>query len=374
MRAYMIVLFADKVQNMAHFHPLEVVDIKRETLEAVSIKLRIPDELKEEFTFIPGQYVMFKHEINGEEVKRSYSISSSPGEGELRVGVKEVTDGRFSTYANRELKVGDILNTLAPRGRFVVNTDPSNRKHYVSFCAGSGVTPIISMMKHVLETEPQSRFTTFYGNRYASTIIYFDEISALKNRFPNRLEIHYVMSKEEMGSDFFRGRIDEAKIRKFSEVLFDPAEVDEFYMCGPEEIIHAAKKVLTEKGVDEDRIHFELFGTPNPTAGFVTPIELEAKESVKSQITVVMDGDEFAFEMEPGTMTILDAADKEGLDVPYSCKGGVCCTCLARVKEGEVSMELNYSLTDKEVASGLILTCQAHPKTAVVKVDFDDIW
>ncbi|MCF8459584.1 MAG: 2Fe-2S iron-sulfur cluster binding domain-containing protein [Flavobacteriales bacterium] len=360
---------------MATFHPLEVVDIKRETVEAVSIKLRIPADLAEEFKFIPGQYVMFKHVVNGEELKRSYSISSSPQEGELRVGVKEVPGGRFSTYANQELKVGDTLNTLAPRGRFVIHTDPSNKKHYVSFCAGSGVTPIISMMKHVLETEPQSHFTCFYGNRYASTIIYVDEINALKNRFPDRLEIHYVMSKEEMGSDFFRGRIDEEKIRKFSEVLFDPAEVDAFYMCGPEQIIHAAKKVLEEKGVAEEKLHFELFGSPNPTAGFSsTPVSEETKESVRSHITVVMDGDEFAFEMNPGHETILDAADRTGLDVPYSCKGGVCCTCLARIKEGEVTMTRNYSLTDKEVASGLVLTCQAHPKTDRVVVDFDDIW
>ncbi len=359
---------------MAHFHPLEVVDIKRETEEAVSIKLRIPKELREEFKFLPGQYVMFKHTVNGEELKRSYSISSSPGEGELRVGVKEVPDGRFSTFANRVLKVGDVLETLAPRGRFVIHTEPDNRKHYVAFCAGSGVTPIISMMKHVLETEPKSQFTCFYGNRYASTIIYFDEINALKNRFPDRLAIHYVMSKEEMGSDLFRGRIDEEKILKFSEVLFDPQLVDGFYLCGPEQIIHAAKNVLTEKGVDGEKIHFELFGTPNPTAGLAQVVDEEDTESVKSQITVVMDGDEFNFEMEPGHMTILDAADKEGLDVPYSCKGGVCCTCLARVKEGEVSMELNYSLTDKEVESGLVLTCQAHPKTPRVVVDFDDIW
>ncbi|TNF28234.1 MAG: 2Fe-2S iron-sulfur cluster binding domain-containing protein [Bacteroidetes bacterium] len=359
---------------MAHFHPLEVVDIKRETEEAVSIKLRIPKELQEEFKFLPGQYVMFKHTVNGEELKRSYSISSSPGEGELRVGVKEVPDGRFSTFANRVLKVGDVLETLAPRGRFVIHTEPDNRKHYVAFCAGSGVTPIISMMKHVLETEPKSQFTCFYGNRYASTIIYFDEINALKNRFPDRLAIHYVMSKEEMGSDLFRGRIDEEKILKFSEVLFDPQLVDGFYLCGPEQIIHAAKNVLTEKGVDGEKIHFELFGTPNPTAGLAQVVDEEDTESVKSQITVVMDGDEFNFEMEPGHMTILDAADKEGLDVPYSCKGGVCCTCLARVKEGEVSMELNYSLTDKEVESGLVLTCQAHPKTPRVVVDFDDIW
>ena len=360
---------------MATFHPLEVVDIKRETAEAVSIKLRIPADLAEEFKFVPGQYVMFKHEVNGEVLKRSYSISSSPQEGELRVGVKEVSDGRFSTFANRTLKVGDKLNTLAPRGRFVVNTDAANKKHYVSFCAGSGVTPIVSMMKHVLETEPLSTFTCFYGNRYASTIIYVDEINALKNRFPDRLEIHYVMSKEEMGSDLFRGRIDEEKIRKFSEILFDPKEVDAFYMCGPEQIIHAAKKVLEEKGVDEDKLHFELFGTPNPTAGFTSkPAAEEDTESVNSHITVVMDGDEFNFEMELGHETILDAADRAGLDVPFSCKGGVCCTCLARVKKGEVSMALNYSLTDKEVAEGLVLTCQAHPKTSDVVVDFDDIW
>ncbi len=359
---------------MAVFHPLEVVDIKRETVEAVSIKLRIPEELAEEFKFIPGQYLMFKHTVNGEELKRSYSISSSPNEGELRVGVKEVPDGRFSTFANRELKVGDVLETLAPRGRFIIETSPENKKHYVAFCAGSGVTPIISMMKHVLETEPNSKFTCFYGNRYASTIIYLDEINALKNRFPERLEVHYVMSKEEMGSDFFRGRIDADKIRKYSEVLFDPSLVDAFYLCGPEQIIHAAKDVLTEKGVDQDRVHFELFGTPNPTAGFGQTSEPESDKSVKSHIKVIMDGDEFQIEMEPGKETILNAADKAGLDVPYSCMGGVCCTCLARVKEGEVSMELNYSLSDKEVEQGLVLTCQAHPKTENVTVDFDDIW
>jgi len=359
---------------MAVFHPLEVVDIKRETVEAVSIKLRIPEELAEEFKFIPGQYLMFKHTVNGEELKRSYSISSSPNEGELRVGVKEVPDGRFSTFANRELKVGDVLETLAPRGRFIIETSPENKKHYVAFCAGSGVTPIISMMKHVLETEPNSKFTGFYGNRYASTIIYLDEINALKNRFPERLEVHYVMSKEEMGSDFFRGRIDADKIRKYSEVLFDPSLVDAYYLCGPEQIIHAAKEVLTEKGVDQDKIHFELFGTPNPTAGFGQTPEPESDKSVKSHVKVIMDGDEFQIEMEPGKETILNAADKAGLDVPYSCMGGVCCTCLARVKEGEVSMELNYSLSDKEVEEGLVLTCQAHPKTENVTVDFDDIW
>lgn len=359
---------------MATFHPLEVVDIKRETVEAVSILLRIPQELAEEFEFIPGQYVMFKQEINGETIKRSYSISSSPQEGELRVGVKEIPDGRFSTFANRRLKVGDTLETLAPRGRFILNTDPANEKHYVSFCAGSGVTPIVSMMKHALETEPKSKFTVFYGNRYASTIIYVDEISALKNRFPDRLSVHYVMSKEEMGSEMFQGRIDEDKINMYCDKIIDPLTIDDFYMCGPEQIIHAARKVLEERGVEHQRIHYELFGKANPTGGPEKPVPEEKKVSVKSQIKVILDGDEFEFEMEAGKTTILDAADEAGLDVPFSCKGGVCCTCLGRIKEGEVTMEKNYSLSEKEVASGLVLTCQSHPKTATVKVDYDDIW
>lgn len=362
---------------MALFHPLEVVDIKRETLEAVSILLKIPEELAEDFKFIPGQYVMFRQEINGETIKRSYSISSSPEEGEMRVGVKEIPDGRFSTFANRRLKVGDMLESTTPRGKFILNTDAENEKHYVSFCAGSGVTPIVSMMKHVMETEPKSRFTCFYGNRYASTIIYVDEISALKNRFMDRLEIHYVMSKEEMGARMFRGRIDEAKIRYYSEILFNPLEVDAFYMCGPEQIIHAARKVLEEKGVEKEKIHFELFGKANPTAGggdAAPEKKVEEVVSVKSRIKVIMDGDEFEFDMEAGQTTILEAAENGGLDVPSSCKGGVCCTCLARVKEGEVSMEKNYSLTDKEVEEGLVLTCQSHPKSDKVVVDYDDIW
>jgi len=336
--------------------------------------LKIPEELKEEFNFIPGQFVTFQQEINGETIKRAYSISSSPQEGELRVGVKEIPDGRFSTFANRRLKVGDVLNTTAPRGKFVVNCDSENQMHYVSFCAGSGVTPIVSMMKHVMETEPKSKFTLFYGNRFTSTIIYVDEINALKNRFMDRLEIFYVMSKEEIGARMFRGRIDEAKIRYYSEKLFDPLLVDHFFMCGPEQIIHAARKVLEEKGVDKKKVHFELFGKANPTAGNWTPAPKEEEKIVeKSHIKVVMDGDEFEFDME-GKYTILDAAEEEGLDVPSSCRGGVCCTCLARVKEGEVSMDKNYSLTDKEVEEGLILTCQARPKTDNVSLDFDDIW
>lgn len=359
---------------MATYHPLEVVDIKRETEEAVSVKLAVPAELKDEFSFLPGQYVMFKHTVNGEELKRSYSISSSPNEGELRVGIKEVPNGRFSTFANRELKVGDTLCTLPPRGRFVIETNSDNQKHYVAFCAGSGVTPIISMMKHVLETEPKSQFTCFYGNRYASTIIYFDELNALKNRFPERMELHYVMSKEEMGSDFFRGRIDAEKVESFCKLLFDAKLIDGFYMCGPEQMIMAAKEVIESKGVEPEKIHFELFGTPNPTAGAVQKENTEKESAEMAQIQAIMDGDDFQFDINVGSETILDAAERAGMDVPYSCKGGVCCTCLARVKEGEVSMDLNYSLTDKEVAEGLVLTCQAHPKTKNVTVDFDDIW
>ncbi|MFC2176376.1 2Fe-2S iron-sulfur cluster-binding protein [Bacteroidota bacterium] len=359
---------------MPAFHQLEVLEVKRETEEAVSILLKIPKELEEEFDFIPGQYVMFRREIDGETVKRAYSISSSPQEGELRVGVKEVIGGKFSTFVNRALKAGDLLETLPPRGKFIVNTNPENAHKYVSFCAGSGVTPILSMMKHVLETEPQSTFMLFYGNRTASTIIYLDEINALRARFPQRLVVHYVMSKEELGEEMFQGRIDEEKIRLYSSKLFNPAEVDHYYMCGPEQIIHVVNKVLADLGVPADKIHFELFGSPNPVAKDQKKAA-EAKVMVleSSHVSITLNGSGFEFKMENVKTSILEAADEQGYDVPFSCRNGVCCTCIARLKEGEVEMEKSTSLTDKELADGLILACQSRPKTKTIVLDFDDV-
>lgn len=362
---------------MSQFHPLRVKEIKRETFDSVSIVLDVPQELKQEFAFLPGQYVTFKKDIGGEDVRRSYSICSSPLDGELRVGIKKVINGKFSTYATEQLKVNDLLETSAPKGRFVLRTDANNRKHYVAFAAGSGITPILSMMKTVLPQEPNSRFTLFYGNRQTPTIIFREDLEALKNRYMDRLSIYHIMTGEDLGSDLMTGRMDKEKIGKLASVLFDPAQVNDYYMCGPEPIIHAAREVLAEKGVDDDRVHFELFTSSvklEDTEQKVVEARKAEEKKVHAKIKLVMDGDEFEFALDSDGKTILDAASEAGIDVPYSCKGAVCCTCIARVKQGEATMEKNYSLTDKEVAAGLILTCQAHPRTATVTVDYDDIW
>jgi ring-1,2-phenylacetyl-CoA epoxidase subunit PaaE len=233
------------------------------------------------------------------------------------------------------------------------------------------------MMKTVLPEEPKSRFTLFYGNRQTPTIIFREDLEALKNRYMDRLSIYHIMTAEDLGSDLMTGRMDKEKISKLASVLFDPALVDDYYMCGPEPIIHAACEVLSEKGVPEDRVHFELFTSSvklEDTEQKVVEARKAEEKKVHAKIKLVMDGDEFEFALDSDGKTILDAASEAGIDVPYSCKGAVCCTCIARVKDGEAVMEKNYSLTDKEVAAGLILTCQAHPRTATVTVDYDDIW
>lgn len=365
-----------KTRNMSRFETLKVKEIRRETPDCVSIAFDVPAALSETFKFLPGQYVTLRKNVGSEDVRRSYSICSAPSDGVLRVGVKEVPNGVFSSFANRELKVGDTLDVMPPIGKFVVNVDAANSKTYVAFAAGSGITPILSIMKAVLSNEPNSEFILFYGNRQKGSIIFRNEIDGLKNMYPQRVSIYHVLSGEELGAELFCGRMDKTKIERFAVLLFDPETVDHFYMCGPEPMIHAAREVLEEKGVASEKIHFELFtSTKNMTAGPGTKaMSTTEGSSLKSNVTVVMDGDEFEFTLNSNGKTILDAAMDAGVDVPFSCKGAVCCTCLARVKQGEVVMDKNYSLTDKEVAEGLVLTCQAHPKTANVTVDYDDIW
>lgn len=362
--------------SMATFHSLRVKDIQHETADSVSIALEIPEHLKSEFRFTPGQYLTFKKEFGGNEVRRSYSISSTPFDSELFVGVKRVDGGVFSTYATRDLKVGDTLATMAPHGRFTVPINAKKAQTYVGFAAGSGITPIISIFETVLRTEPLSRVILFFGNRHKRSVIYRRRLDALKNEFLGRFSLFHVFSGEEQDAELFNGRIDESKCNSLSELLFDPSLVDHYLLCGPEQMIHAVKKVLANKGVEADKIHFELF-TSNPIEG-----EVQAADQVKStretasalsKVTVVLDGHEFYLEMPQAGKTILDAAADAGVDVPYSCKGAVCCTCMAKVTEGNVHMTKNYSLTDGEVAKGLVLTCQAHPRSENVVINFDDI-
>jgi ring-1,2-phenylacetyl-CoA epoxidase subunit PaaE len=361
---------------MATFHSLNIKEVRRETEDCVSIVLAVPNELADEFKFTPGQYLTFKKELAGEEVRRSYSICSAPYENELRVGVKKMPFGKFSSYVNDDLRVGDQLETMTPKGKFLFHSNAGASNHVVGIAGGSGVTPVLSILKDVLNSEPNSRFTLFYGNRSTSSVIFREQIELLKNEYLNRLSVYHVFSDEELGSDLFQGMMTKEKVSSLMVSLIDIKEVDGFYICGPEPMIIGAKDVLKEGGVNDEKVHFELFAasssTPAPQTQTGEP--KSTGPSLKSKVKVVMDGDDFELELATDGATLLDAATEAGLDVPFSCKGAVCCTCLARVKNGEATMEKNYSLSEKEVSEGLILTCQAHPTTKSVTFDFDDIW
>jgi len=359
---------------MPKFHTLQVKEVRKETPDCVSVAFGVPDALKVDYDFIQGQYLTLKTNINGEEVRRSYSICSSPLDDELRVAIKHVEDGRFSTFANQKLQTDDMLDVMTPMGKFYTELDENNEKHYVAFAAGSGITPVMSILKTVLAVEPKSRFTLFYGNRNFESIIFREAIEALKNKYLERLSVHHILSREVLGSPLFNGRIDADKCRQFCKVFFDAKEISEYFLCGPEDMIFSVKDTLEEQGVDKKRIHFELFTTPTTKA-------VQTKKSDKvvtpssesdSQITVILDGDAFDFSLSATGDNILDTALKNGADLPFACKGGVCCTCRAKILEGEVKMDVNYALEPDEVAAGFVLTCQSHPRTDKVVVSFDE--
>lgn len=357
---------------MPKFHLLKVKDVRRETADCVSVAFDVPNDLAPEYAFEHGQNLTLKASIQGEEVRRSYSICTSPLDGELRVAIKKVPGGRFSTFANEVLQVGDTLDVMTPSGNFSVALDPSNKKHYVAFAAGSGITPVLSILRTVLRTEPQSRFTLFFGNKSGEHIIFREQLEDLKNRYLDRLSIHHVLSREYPGADLFYGRIDSDRCGDFCRLLLDPHEVDAYFLCGPEEMIFSVKEKLQELKIDPKTIHFELFTSPAGTLGVKTPAPPELDEAVRSQIEVVLDGNAFSFELDSGGDTILDGALKAGADLPFACKGGVCATCKAKVMEGEVAMQVNYALEPEEVEAGFVLTCQSHPRSERVLVSYDE--
>jgi len=359
---------------MPKFYTLKVKEVRRETPDCVSIAFDVPQDLKADYKFIQGQYLTLRTDIGGEDVRRSYSICSSPLDAELRVAVKHVPQGLFSTFANQKLQSGDALSVMTPMGKFFTELDENHAKHYVGFAAGSGITPVMSIMKTVLQREPKSHFTLFYGNKNFDSIIFREEIEALKNQYLGRLSIHHVLSREVLGSPLFNGRINAEKCAQFCKVFFDAKEVDEYFLCGPEEMIFAVKDTLTDLGVAPKRIHFELFTTAatknikpkTKTDHSPTPSKSD------SQITVILDGDAFDFPLNSVGDNILDAALKNGADLPFACKGGVCCTCRAKVLEGKVEMDVNYALEADEVEAGFVLTCQSHPRTPKVVISFDE--
>lgn len=355
-----------------HFHPLAVNNINRETADCVSVAFQVPENLREEYRFIPGQYLTLRTKINGEDVRRSYSICSSPLDGELRVAIKEVEGGVFSTYANRNLKEGDVLDVMTPQGNFLLQPKAENKNIYVAFAAGSGITPMMSIIKAGLEMEPNSCFILVYGNRSTSSIIFRNELDDLKNTHLNRLEVHHILSKEDQGSDLLYGRIDSAKVKNCSGRFFEPAEVAAFYLCGPGSMIESASEMLQSLGVEKSKIHFELFNATGHADKVDHSKPIVTGGKIASKVTVVLDGDETHFDMISTGKTILDAALDAGADVPFACKGAVCCTCRAKLLEGTAAMEMNYALMDDEVADGYILTCQSHPTSERVVVSYDE--
>ena len=353
-----------------HFHKLRVKEVRRETPECVSIAFAVPESLQHEFIFEPGQNITIKKDFDGEEVRRSYSICTAPFENELRVAVKKVEGGKFSRFANTDLQAGDVLDVLPPTGKFNTRLQAQNKKQYLAFAAGSGITPVISIIKTTLQAEPVSRFTLVFGNRGRSSIIFFEELEGLKNKYLDRFNFINILSREKTDAPLNSGRIDHDKLTELKK-LVDYKNTDEFFICGPEEMIFCVKDFLETGGIDKKKIHFELFTTPGQQLAAGQKELAENTGGPSSNITVKLDGRSFDFELGFYSDSILDAALKQGADLPFACKGGVCCTCKAKLLEGEVKMDVNWGLEQEEVEQGFILTCQSHPVTEKVVVDFD---
>ena len=359
--------------RMARFHSLEVTEIHPETADSIVVRFEVPSDLKNEFRFSHGQYVTLKLTVNGEELRRSYSICSSPlDEGAFSIAVKRVPNGRASTQLVEKLRAGMRIEVMTPMGNFTTALDPSRQRHFVAFAAGSGITPILSILKTVLRAEPRSRFTLFYGNTDVDRIIFRSRLEELKAKHGDRFEVHHILTKGMDQDALFNGRITTAKARQLLARFVAPNPDTEFFICGPEQMMVNVSEALTTHGVDRKRVHIELFTTPVTTEAKQPSVAVgpEAFTGV-AQVTVIMDGRTTVLSIPAKGEAILDAALEGGVDVPYACKGAVCCTCKARVVEGQVEMMMNYALTDEEVAGGYVLTCQSHPRSAKVVVDYD---
>ena len=351
---------------MSKFHAITIKEIKKETSDAVSILFDIPNELKETFKFVAGQYINIKKSLAGEDLRRAYSICSAPNSGELRIAIKAVDNGTFSVFASTILKEGDILEVSQPEGKFLLETDSANAKNYLGIAAGSGITPIISMIKAVLTEEPNSTFTLIYGNKTTTDTIFKDEIILLQIAHPAQFKVQYVISREKNEAALF-GRIDKGNLNFILKNKFKDSSFDTAFLCGPEMMINTLKETLIENGLDKNNVHFELFTPP-----IVPENKIHIAFEGTCEITVLVDDEETIFEMD-SKLTILTAALKEGLDAPYSCQGGICSSCLAKVTEGKAVMEKNSILSDAEIKDGFILTCQAHPTTQKITIDYDNV-
>ena len=351
-------------------YPLRVAEVEKLTGDALAITFDVPDELRDLFAFVPGQHVALVREQDGEEVRRSYSICS-PIDGPLRVAVKLLPDGVFSTWAHQMLKSGDELRVLPPSGRFTLNPDPSRSRHYAAIAAGSGITPVLSILASVLATEPGSACTLVYGNRSTSSIMFLEELEDLKNRYRERLQLIHILSREPQEVELAEGRIDGPKLERLLDMLLPPETVDEWFLCGPFGMVESARSVLRARGVPASSLHRELFhgdeaSPPPPTKAR----HLAGEPDVGAAVTLILDGRHSVVRVAEG-VAILDAALSVRPDAPYACKGGVCGTCRCRVTEGEVRMDHSYALEADEIDAGVVLACQSHPLTDTVVLNFD---
>ena len=359
------------------FHPLRVKAVEPDTSEAVIVSFEVPPELQKVFGFTQGQYLTLRRDIEGQDLRRSYSICAGLDDGELRVGVRKVQGGVFSNWINAHLQPGDTVQVMAPQGRFFVPIEPASARHHVGIAGGSGITPILSIMKTVLAREPHSRFTLIYGNRQLQSTMFKEEIEDLKNRYMTRLVLHHVFSDEHTDSPLGHGVMNREKIGEFLQTVVPAGSIDHAYVCGPFQMNDEAEAAMLAAGVPEERIHIERFGVALPSAtsaGQVGAVVHEALpgDAKQARITIVRDGLQREIAFTEGQPSILDAASAAGLEVPFSCTSGVCGTCRAKLVEGEVRMERNFALDKNEVAAGFVLTCQAHPLTERVTLSFDE--
>ena len=351
-----------------HFHALTVAEIRRETADAISIAFDIPSALKAAFAYAPGQYLTLRHHVGEEEIHRSYSLCSALADDEWRIGIREIPQGVFSTWANHRLKVGDTLECMAPDGRFCPVIDPKATTHYVLFAVGSGITPCLSIAKTVLATAPFAQVTLVYGNRRASSTMFREDLADLKNRYLARFDLHCVFSREPPDIPLYHGRVDGAKVQHFLQTLIPAASIDQAFLCGPTAMLNEVEAELRAAGVVEDKIHVERFGVGE--LGALTRDEVETKSDAK--VEVIIDGVRREISIHESHASILDAARAAGLDLPFSCKSGVCATCRARVLEGKVHMTRNFALLKADLEAGVVLSCQARPLTDRVVLSFDD--
>jgi len=353
------------------FHRLEIAEIVPETPEASSIRFAVPPELAETFRFKPGQHLTLKAAIEGEELRRNYSLCVAPQDGEVKVTVKRIAGGLFSNWANDNLKAGDALEVMPPHGSFTWDFAPGAANHYVAFAGGSGITPVMSLLKTALLTEPGSRFTLLYGNRDSQSVIFLDALAKLKNRFMERLQVHHFLAEEAEDIELFNGMLDRPKCDQILDRLVDPQGAAAFFICGPGPMMDAAEAALHDRGVDRRRIHLERFTADRPPEALQAQLEAMSREARGLTITVTLDGRKRRVPFDAAAGNILDSARAAGLPAPFACKAGVCATCRARVVSGEVEMAARYGLTDDEVAAGYVLTCQSVPKGEGVELDYD---